>query len=70
MDERTISTAFDYQRFKPNPGLEARIQSVYDKYFTGGTLIPDDALNLSAAGDIKPFGLHSGSAEGNDRDDR
>lgn len=74
MDELTLLSAFDYQRFQPNRGLELRIQTVYEKYLAGGAIIPDEELDVSAAGEIKPFpfgnGLQTENAEGIDRDDR
>ena len=51
MDETALKNAFDYQRFRQNERLEAKIMSVYDAYLTDGYKLMDDALDISAAGE-------------------
>lgn len=53
-----LRTLFDYQRFAQNPVLEAQIQLTADKYCSSAQGIPDNLLDLAAAGEItqnRPF---------------
>lgn len=45
-----LKKLFDYQKFVENPLLEAQINAVKDKYGCHSEEIPDDFLDLSAAG--------------------
>lgn len=49
-----LRTLFDYQRFNKNAKLEARLNEVHDRYLSGGAALPDDALELAAAGEPQP----------------
>lgn len=46
-----IMGSFDYQRFVGNSKLQAQIDDVYDRWLIKGKEIPDDELELSAAGE-------------------
>lgn len=47
MDE--LRLLFDYQRFARNPRLQRQLDSVAQRYL--GEALPDDALDVAAAGE-------------------
>lgn len=47
MDE--LRQLFDYQRFARNPRLQKQLDSVAQRYL--GEALPDDALDVAAAGE-------------------
>ena len=49
MDE--LRQLFDYQRFARNPRLQKQIDSVYRRYLSQEEALPDDALDVAAAGE-------------------
>ena len=49
MDE--IRVLFDYQRFAQNPRLQKQIDSVCRRYLSKEEALPDDALDVAAAGE-------------------
>ena len=48
---RDIRSLFEYQKFKPNPGLQSRIDAVTEKYLSDEVELDDDELDIAAAGD-------------------
>ncbi len=51
---KRLKSLFEYQKFKPNAGLQAKINAVTAKYMSGGAELTDDELNVAAAGEIQP----------------
>lgn len=45
-----LKKIFDYQRFEKNKKLQSQIDDVYNRYFTSGTELSDEELDVSAAG--------------------
>ena len=50
-----LKRLFDYQRFEKNPGLEAKIDDVRERYLSKGRELSDDMLDVSAAGGSYDF---------------
>ncbi len=50
---KSIKTLFEYQKFQPNAELQVKIDAVTQKYLQNGVELPDEALDLSAAGEIR-----------------
>lgn len=48
---KNLSILFEYQRFAPNDGLQARLDAVAAKYLAEGTPLEDDELDVAAAGE-------------------
>ena len=48
---RDILLLFAYQKFKPNPDLQSRIDVVTEKYMSDGVELDDEELNIAAAGE-------------------
>lgn len=48
---RDIRSLFEYQKFKPNPDLQSRINAVTQKYLSDGVELDDEELNIAAAGE-------------------
>ena len=48
---RDLRTLFEYQKFKPNGRLQSKIDAIAEKYLSDGVELPDDELNVAAAGD-------------------
>ena len=46
-----LKVLFDYQQFDPNSRLQEQVDGVYRRYFCGGEALPDEALDVAAAGD-------------------
>lgn len=69
----SIKNLFDYQRFAQNPKLQALLDAVYLRYLSGGEELPDEMLEVAAAGEPRTFlpgnGLCSPDAERNGHDD-
>ena len=51
---KRLKSLFEYQKFKPNVGLQSKIKAVTAKYMSGGAELTDDELNVAAAGEIQP----------------
>ncbi len=51
---KRLKNLFEYQKFKPNAGLQVKINAVTAKYMSGGAELTDDELNVAAAGEIQP----------------
>lgn len=48
---KMINTLFAYQKFQPNAALQGKIDAVGAKYLPECHEIPDDELDISAAGE-------------------
>lgn len=64
---KNLKSLFEYQKFNPNVGLQARIDAVTEKYLSQSHLLSDDELYMvSAAGE--PY-LNEPPAGGSDADE-
>ncbi len=48
---RDLRTLFEYQKFKPNIRLKAKIDVITEKYMSNGIELDDDELDVAAAGE-------------------
>ncbi len=48
---KNIRELFEYQKFSPNPRLQAKIDEITEEYLSDGVELGDDDLNVAAAGD-------------------
>ncbi len=48
---KNLRELFEYQKFNPNPHLQAKIDEITGKYLSNGIELSDDELNVAAAGD-------------------
>jgi len=68
-----IRNLFDYQRFARNPNLQALFDATRLRYLSGGVELPDEILDVAAAGELRTFfpgnGLCAPDAERNGHDD-
>ncbi len=48
---KNLRELFEYQKFKPNPRLQAKIDEVTGRYLSNGVELDDDELDVAAAGD-------------------
>ena len=58
---------FEYQKFKPNSRLQARIDAIAEKYLSEGIALEDDDLNVAAAGDLLQGGAPLEEADAESR---
>ncbi len=61
---KDLFTLFEYQKFNPNTRLEKRIRTVNALFsITSSKELPDDILDVSAAGDILGEGWGKSDAD-------
>ncbi len=48
---KNLRELFEYQKFNPNPRLQAKIDEITGKYLSNGVELGDDDLDVAAAGD-------------------
>lgn len=48
---KDITVLFEYQKFNPNRELEKKIDEIHSSFFSGGDMLDDDILDVSAAGE-------------------
>ena len=52
---KNLKILFEYQKFKPNAGLQKKINAISAKYLSGGVELADEELNVAAAGEPQPL---------------